>query len=105
MISIEKLRLLSNRGFGEDGPQCFLSVSRIGNEFTITLTEKNEMQMRIISKNTFRIESTENREAVLESFYGQFDSGEFSEYNIVNASKFMQELETLLDEIGLEDNL
>ncbi len=95
--------MLSNRGYGEEGPQCFLSISRNGNEFTITLTEENEIQMRIISKNTFKIESTENREAVLEGFYGQFDSGEFSEYNIVNDNEFMKELETLLDEIGLED--
>ncbi|TFG32447.1 hypothetical protein EU528_03380 [Candidatus Thorarchaeota archaeon] len=104
-INIEIETILSNRGYGEIGPQCFLSISRNGNEFTITLAEENEMVARIISKDTFRIESTENREAVLEGFYGQFDSGELSEYNIANGDEFMQELETLLDEIGLHDNL
>jgi hypothetical protein len=95
--------ILSNRGYGEEGPQCFLSVARNGNEFTIALTEGSKVQTRIINRYSFMIEDTANREAVIESFYYQFNSGELSEYNIVNENEFMKEFETLLDEIGLED--
>jgi hypothetical protein len=95
--------LLSNRGYGKKGPRCFLSISREGNMFTITLTEGSEMQTRIINMNSFTIDDKANREAVLESFYYQLDSGELSAYNIVNENEFIKELEALLDEIGLED--
>jgi hypothetical protein len=95
--------ILSNRGYGKEGPRCFLSVSRNGNEFTITLAEGSEMRIRIISRYSFMIEDTANREVVLESFYNQLDSGELSEYNIVNENEFMKELEALLDETELED--
>jgi len=95
--------LLSDRGYGNQGPQCFLSISRNGNEFTVTLTEENESQTRIINRNSFIIEKTANHEAILEGIYGQFDSGELSRYNIVNHEEFMKEFEILLEEIDFDD--
>jgi len=94
--------LLSNRGYGEQGPRCFLSISRRGNEFTVTLAEDNGLTIQEIKTNSFIIEKTTNREDVLEGFYSQFDSGEFSVYNIINVEEFMKNLEKLLDEIGIE---
>ena len=97
--------LLSNRGYDEQGPRCVLSISRIRNEFTIILTEENGTQSHVISSNSFIIEKTANRGAVVERIYSEFDSGEFSMYNIANVEEFMKNLEGLLDEIGLEDSL
>ncbi|MFW9843001.1 MAG: hypothetical protein ACFFEV_00315, partial [Candidatus Thorarchaeota archaeon] len=95
--------LLLNRGYGEQGPQCVLSISRRGNEFTIILTEDCVPQSHVISKNSFIIERTASRVEIVEGIYNEFDSGEFSKYNIVNVEEFMKNLEELLNEIGLED--
>lgn len=39
----------------------------------------------------------------MNDFYYQLDDGELSGFNIINLSEFLEDLQTLLDEIDLRD--
>ncbi|UCH04012.1 MAG: hypothetical protein JSW05_10570, partial [Candidatus Thorarchaeota archaeon] len=95
--------LLSSHGYGEKGPEFHLAVSREGQVFTVTLTQIGEGRRIVVSKNSFAVDKSLHRETIMEDFYFQLDDGELSKFNIMNQSRFLEDLQTLLDEIDLRD--
>ncbi|RDE16107.1 MAG: hypothetical protein C4K48_02380 [Candidatus Thorarchaeota archaeon] len=96
--------ILSNRGYGKEGPQCRLSVLCEDRKITVILSEVSGLQPRIVDRNSFIIEKTDSREAILEGFYYRFESGDLSNYHIINEKEFFNTLETLLDKIGFRED-
>lgn len=96
--------ILSNRGYGKEGPQCRLSVLREDRKITVILSEVSGLQPRIVDRSSFVIEKTDSREAILEGFYYRFESGDLSNYSIINEKEFFNTLETLLDKIGFRED-
>jgi hypothetical protein len=95
--------LLSSHGYGERGPECHLTASREGEVFTITLTQTGGGQHIIVSKDSFTVDKSLHRETIMDDFYYQLEDGELSGFNIINLSEFLEDLQTLLDEIDLRD--
>jgi hypothetical protein len=56
------------------------------------------------TKSSFTIEKDDSCEEILESFYYRLESGEFSNYNIINEQEFLRTLEALFDEIDFSDD-
>ena len=95
--------LLSSHGYGEGGPECHLAASREGEMITITLTQVGGGRNIILSRDSFTVDKSLHRETIIEDFYFQLGDGELSKYNIANSSGFLEDLQTLFDEIGLRD--
>jgi hypothetical protein len=95
--------LLSSHGYGERGPECHLAVSREGEVITITLTQVGGGRNIIVSKDSFAVDKSLHKETIMEDFYFQLGDGELSKFNIANQSGFLEDFQTLLDEIDLRD--
>jgi hypothetical protein len=95
--------LLSSHGYGEKGPEFHLAVSREGQVFTVTLTQIGGGQRIVVSKDSFKVDKSLRRETIMDDFHFQLDDGELSKFNIINQSRFLEDLQTLLDEIHLRD--
>jgi hypothetical protein len=71
--------------------------------FTVTLTQIGGGQRIVVSKDSFKVDKSLRRETIMDDFHFQLDDGELSKFNIINQSRFLEDLQTLLDEIHLRD--
>lgn len=100
----EKIQnLLSSHGYGEKGPEFHLAASRDGQVFTVTLTQIGGGRHIVVSKDSFAVDKSQHRETIMEDFYFQLDDGELSKFNITNPSEFLEDLQTLLDDVNFRD--
>jgi hypothetical protein len=92
-------QLLERYGFGDCGPECHAEVSLTGKLLKIKIKQLSGSKPFLLNEDIFEIDNSISRSSLLEGLSDQLAS---TELNITNIDQCMQELATLVEELGLD---
>ena len=100
-LKVKIRRDLETRGYGRSGPECRLEASQQDKGIRISLVQIGSGIPIPLYETSFKMDKLESSKGLKESMLEMILDSELSSYNIVNTTEFLEEFESLLDELEL----